>query len=145
MANMIVSPAEIVKLFADAYATLEPLVPISYDAKTALPMIVEDICCGRKVEPFRHGPNPFSRKAKRLQGQLCSMQFLGVLRTLRSMMRAHRVFHLTPTRPAELLYNFDFAEESFTQPFMHLKLRSDACYYSSRPRNMNRGLASGCG
>ncbi|MBL8594694.1 MAG: hypothetical protein JNK01_18565 [Devosia sp.] len=92
-------------------------------------MIVEDICRGRKVEAFRHGPNPFSRKAERLQGQLCSMQFLGFLRTLRSMMREQRVFHLTPTRAAELLYNFDFAEESFTQPFMRLKLRSDACYY----------------
>lgn len=122
MTTLIVSPTEIFKRFAEAYATLEPLVPISCDAKTAVPMIVEDICHGRPIEPFLRAPNPLSKKPERLEGQLCSKHFLSFLRLVRSMMKEQHVFHVTPTRAAELLYNF-------TQPFMRLKLKNDACHY----------------
>ncbi len=122
MTSVIVSPAEIFKRFAEAYSTIEPLVAISYDAKTAIPLIVEDICHGREVAAFRNGPNPLSKKTERLEGQLCSKHFLSFLRIVRSMMKEQGVFHVTPTRAAELLYNFDFLDESFEQPFVRLKM-----------------------
>lgn len=65
MTAVIVSPAEVFRRFAEAYSTIEPLVAISYDAKTAIPLIVEDICCGREVAAFRNGP---AHSARRLSG-----------------------------------------------------------------------------
>lgn len=127
-AKFIDSPSEVFRHFAEAYATLEPLVPVSYDAKTALPLIIDDICQGREIETFRSGPNPFKKKLPTLDGTFCSKHFIGFLRTLRSMMKEQRVFHVTATRATELLYNDDFLDERFTQPFMRLK-QKQGCFY----------------
>jgi hypothetical protein len=126
--HLIDSPSEIFRRFAEAYATLDPLVPVSYDAKTAIPIIIDDICQGHETATFASGPNPFKKKLPPLEGTFCSKHFVGYLRTLRSMMKEQRTFYITPTRAAELLYNYDFMDERFTQPFMRLK-QKQGCFY----------------
>lgn len=48
------------------------------------------------------------------------------------MMKEQGVFHVTPTRAAELLYNFDFLDDSFEQPFVRLKMvKNTYAYFAS--------------
>lgn len=118
----------IFRRFAEAYATLEPLVPVSFNAKTAIPLIIDDICEGREVQAFKSGPSPFKKSLPPLEGTSCSKHFIGFLRTLRWAMKQQRNFHVTPTRATELLYNYDFMNERFTQPLMRLKVKH-GCFY----------------
>lgn len=131
--RLIDSSSEIFRRFSEAYATLEPLVPVSYNAKTAIPLIIDDICEGREIAAFASSPNPFKKTLPTLEGTFCSAHFVGFLRRLRRAMKLQRNFHITPTRATELLYNYDFLDERFTQPFMRLKLRHGCFYLLSTP------------
>ena len=130
--TIIVDPSHTFRLFATAYAQLEPLIPVTEEYHWQVITIIDDICVGRSIAAFARPEAATSRRPG--AGPVCCEMMVEFLSMLRFAMAEQKATKIVPSRAAELLYNFDFDDEDFTQPIMRLQGDRDNAVLASTAR-----------
>jgi hypothetical protein len=118
----ITDPAKIFRLFASEYRMCKPCVAVSAEFNKTIDTIIDDISEGREVAAFLSA-EPFVERPPRkseTEGR-CSKWFISFLEVLYDQMAQQEQFRVHPARAVELLYNFDYDDDDFTQPIMRLQ------------------------